>query len=376
MNARTRAGAIAIALALVSVGGASAPGGQRTDLDLSAEGGTAPFLSRFDRSLLLPAAAPDQIPSIDRPVFDTPAQADALLAPADLVLGLERGGEAHAYPLNLLSLHEVVNDVVGGEPLAVTWCPLCQTALAYERRVADRVLTFGVSGHLYQANLLLFDRETRSLWSQLLGGAVTGSYRGTRLLSVPLAHTTWADWRSAHPATRVLSIARDEFASRFTAPDVELTSRGEELSNVPYAAYATKTAVYFPRVVRGVQEGERVLGVVANGHAQAYTLDVLRAGRALNLQLGGLPLLVTFDPDTYSASVFSRRVDGRVLTFALAGADAVRDRETGTRWALRDGTARSGPLARTRLARVPSTFSYWFAWRRFHPATAVARRPP
>lgn len=335
-------------------------------------GRPAPFLRRFDYAAMYPAAAPDQIPSIDRPRFETPEEARDLLPPTSLVIGLARNGEARAYPTNLLSLHEVVNDVVGGEPIAVTWCPLCQTALGFDRRVDGRVLTFGVSGYLYQANLMLFDRETGSLWSQLLGGAVTGRYRGTALRRVPLVHETWEAWLAEHPETRVLSIEQDEFAERFTSPDTELTSRGEELSNSPYGAYATKVGLYFRRVVRELSEGTRVLGLALGGRSKAYPVHLLRRDRAVEDRLAGEPVLVTFDESAFSGSVFSRRVRGRVLSFRLAGKELV-DRETGSRWSLTTGRAVAGPLAGTQLVRLSATFSYWFAWRRFHPATAIYR---
>jgi hypothetical protein len=157
--------------------------------------------------------------------FETPEEASSLLPPTSLVIGIEREGEARAYPSDLLSYHEVVNDVVGGLPVAITWCPICQTALGFERRVGDRVLTFGVSGYLYLSNLVLFDRETGSLWNQLLGGAITGRMRGESLRPVPVVHETWAEWLRQHPDTRVLSIRRDRLARKFTDPSSDVTPR-------------------------------------------------------------------------------------------------------------------------------------------------------
>src|SRR5262249_10105432 len=158
-------------------------------------------LRRFDITAMQPSVAPDFIRAIDHPVLERPAQAAPLLHPVDLVLGLVVHGQARAYPVNLLSLHEVVNDVVGEEPVAGTWCPVCSSALAFDRRVAGRTLTFGVSGYLFHSNQILFDRQTYSLWSQLLQGAVTGKLRGEEVRQIPLAETSWAQWLAAYPRT-------------------------------------------------------------------------------------------------------------------------------------------------------------------------------
>src|SRR5919204_2784674 len=153
--------------------------------------------------------AQDEIPAIDRPRFDQPAAMRGLLRHDDLVVGALVDGQAHAYPLDLLSFHEVVND----GPLAVTWCPLCRTALAFEREVGGHRLTFGVSGLLLHANQVLYDRESGSLWSQLAGRAISGRYRGTRLRPLPLAELTWGQWLRVHPDTLVLSIRHDRYAT-------------------------------------------------------------------------------------------------------------------------------------------------------------------
>src|SRR5919197_6246071 len=183
-------------------------------LDLSTQRGRA-VLAGFDPRDLVAGASPESIPAIKRPRFESPSVATRLLRPTDFVIGVDIDGDARAYPVKLLAFHEVVNDVVGGRPIVVTWCPLCSSALVFDRRVGGKTLTFGVSGYLYQANQVLYDVQTRSLWSQLAEGAVTGAMRGRRLRLLPAVELPWSLWRSAHPATRVLSIRCDEFASRF-----------------------------------------------------------------------------------------------------------------------------------------------------------------
>jgi Protein of unknown function (DUF3179) len=267
----------------------------------------------------------DAIPAIDRPRFDPPAAVRGLLRADDLVVGALVDGQAHAYPIDLLSLHEVVND----GPLAVTWCPLCRTALAFDRDVRGRTLTFAVSGLLLHANQVLYDRESGSLWSQLLGHAISGRYRGTRLRPLPLAEVTWAEWLRAHPDTLVLSIRRDRYATRFTHPYSYADARGEELSSDPYLAYTQKVNLYYSPVVRGLAGSTLVLGIHVDGVAKAYPLYLLR--RPIGDVVAGHRLRMVPDPDALSAAVFEHG------------------------------------------ARLPATAVYWFAWHAFFPDTLIYR---
>jgi hypothetical protein len=348
------------------------PRGRKPQLDLRRSlGRNAAFLRSFDRRAMYPAAGVDAIRSIDRPCFESAEEAAPLLPESSLVIGIERGGEEHAYPIDLLSLHEVVNDVVGGEPVAITWCPLCASGVGYDRRVSGRTLTFGVSGYLYQANLIMFDRETGSLWSQLLGGAVTGALRGESLRRVPITHETWGRWRAQHPDTRVLSIRRDREGYRFTGP-YAYSSAGDEESNVPYGTYARKVPIYHPHAVRGVPDASRVYGLLLAGRAKAYPVPALWRAGLVHDVFGGVPILAVYEEASLSVALYSRRIGDRVLTFRKRGRFLV-DRETGSRWSAVTGHAVTGPLTGKALARLPSVSSYWFAWRQFFPRTEIWR---
>ncbi len=147
----------------------------------------------------------DGIPALLNPEMVSAAEANRWLSKNDRVLGVFLNGEARAYPIRILNWHELVNDEIGGEPILVSWCPLCGSAVVYDPRVEGRRLTFGVSGLLWQRNLLMYDRETGSLWSQLLSEAVTGPLAGARLKVLSARHATWAEWKKAYPETRVLS---------------------------------------------------------------------------------------------------------------------------------------------------------------------------
>ena len=155
---------------------------------------------------ILPGGPPrDGIPAIDKPKFINAAEVD-YLADDDRILGVFRNGVAKAYPIRILNWHEIVNDRLQDEAVAITFCPLCGTGMAFQARVDGQAKLFGVSGLLYKSDVLLYDRETESLWSQISRQAVSGPMKGQRLAMVPTSHTTWADWRERHPDTQVLSL--------------------------------------------------------------------------------------------------------------------------------------------------------------------------
>ena len=155
---------------------------------------------------------PDGIPPIDRPAFIRPAEAAAWLVAKEPVLALEIKGDARAYPLQILMWHEIVNDVVGGVPVTVTFCPLCNSGIAFERTVDGTTLDFGTSGKLYKSDLVMYDRQSHSLWAQMEGRAIVGARAGTRLKLVPANTLAFEEWRTIHPAGKVLS--RDTGHSR------------------------------------------------------------------------------------------------------------------------------------------------------------------
>jgi Protein of unknown function (DUF3179) len=352
---------------------AAEPSRAQAHLDLRRSRGRETRLVReFDYPAMYAATGIDAIPSIDRPCHERPEEATAL-PDSSLVIGVDHGGEARAYPVDLLSLHEVVNDVVGGVPIAVTWCPLCASAVGYDRRIGNQTLTFGVSGYLYRANLMLFDRETGSLWSQLLGGAVTGRMRGTALRRIPIVHETWARWRRRHPETLVLSILRDRLG-RSLAATYAYSSVGNEDSNVPYSTYASKVPIYNPGVVRGVADASRVYGLVLAGRAKAYPVPALWRAGVANDAFGGIPILAVYNGASVGVDLYSRRIGNRVLRFTQAG-KLLADVETDSRWSPATGRAVAGPLRDRTLARLPAVSSYWFAWRDFYPRTAVWSAP-
>jgi len=205
----------------------------------------------------------DCIPSIDDPKFIAADDAD-FLGEDDIVMGIEVAGDARAYPISILNFHEIVNDVIGGEAIAITYCPLCGSGLAFDRNISGRVVEFGVSGLLRNSDLILYDRATESLWQQITGRAFAGPMRGEELVSRPVSITRFKRWRDAHPGTRVLS--------------TDTGYRRPYENKTPYGDYDESDRLLFPvafdlrlhpkTVVYGVETGDTSF---------AITQDVLQA---------------------------------------------------------------------------------------------------
>lgn len=325
----------------------------------------------IDPTELIDAASFDGIPAISDPVRITAQQADTALTDTEQVMLVAHGGEVRAYPVRSLIRHEIVNDVVGGLPVAVTWCPLCNTGITFDRRVNGRPEVFGVSGGLYRSALVMFDRRTTSLWPQPLGQAVLGPLLGAELEVVASSLLPWKQVRDAYPAVAVVLESEDEL---------------EETAN-PYDGYDTSGD---PFLFKGEVDDRlpafvRVAGVTFGGESRAWSYDVLRRRRTIDTTVGGQRMVLLWAPgsasplessdvregrDVGSTGVYDPRVDGQTLTFSASGRDSFRDRETASRWTL-TGLATEGPLTGTQLTSLPHQDAFWFAWAAFQPGTAL-----
>jgi hypothetical protein len=340
--------------------------------------GAGPLRTDFTKSLvpaeeIIPGGPPpDGIPAIDRPVFVAAGAAGAWLKPTEPVLALEVNGDARAYPLRVLIWHEIVNDTVGGKAVAVTYCPLCNSGLVFDRQVDGRTLDFGTSGMLYKSDLVMYDRQTHSLWAQMEGRAIVGELAGVRLTMIPANTIAYADFKAASPGGKVLS---------------QETGFHRRYGLNPYASYDQPDLN--PFLLKGAPDRrrppkERVVGVLLNGTPRAYPWPTLAQQRVVYDAVGGEPLVIFYQPGTLSAldeprmeqsrsigatGVFSPTVARRSLTFAPAD-DGFRDRETGSVWNLL-GHAVKGPLSGQRLRAIPHVDAFWFAWAAFHRSTSV-----
>jgi len=319
---------------------------------------------------------PDGIPAIDRPVFVPPVAADAWLTPNEPVLALEIAGDARAYPLQILMWHEIVNDMVGGRAVAVTFCPLCNSGLVFDRVVDGITLDFGTSGKLYHSDLVMYDRQTHSLWTQIEGRAIVGERAGQRLTRLASHTVGYGDWKAIYPRGKVLS--RD-------------TGHVRSYGQNPYVSYDQPDSTLF--LLRGAPDPRlppkaRVVGVVLGEAERAYPWRALESVSVIHDTLGGKRLVIFYRPGVLSAldraridqsravsatAVFNPVAGGRSLSFEAEGGDT-RDRQTGSTWTLL-GHAVRGPLTGTRLQPIPHVDAFWFAWAAFHPSTSIYGAP-
>jgi Protein of unknown function (DUF3179) len=301
---------------------------------------------------------PDGIPSIDDPKFISIQEADTHLEDSELVLGLNVNGDIRAYPLQILVWHEIVNDNVGGVPVAVTYCPLCFTNQAFNRTLENgQILEFGTSGKLYNSNLVMYDRTTNSLWSQAMSQGIVGKLAGVKLDRIPFDVAYWKEWKELYPDSKVLST--DTGSARPYGAD-------------PYGDYYTNGDVLFPVSNKDDRLGlkEIVIGFENNGQYKAYKLQEIENKRIINDQVNGKPIvLLSLHP--FMIRAYDPFVGGQVLEFSYNAKDQnFIDNETGSLWNS-DGKAFGGQMKGKQLTRLPFDEGFWFEWVAFHPKTEL-----
>jgi hypothetical protein len=319
----------------------------------------------------------DGIPAIDDPRFVSVSEADRFLEDREPVVLLTIAGAVRAYPLQILIWHEIVNDTVNGTPVAVTYCPLCNTALAFDRRLDGRVLDFGTTGRLRHSDLVMYDRQTESWWQQATGEAIVGELAGRRLDFIPAPLISWKQFKRTYPEAPVLS--RD-------------TGYRRDYGRNPYVRYDDRGGSPWPSFFRRQTDGglpamERVVSVLVDGRAAAYSFEHLADVGVVNDRVADQPLAIFWAPGTASAlddgqiadgrdvgstNVVLRRVGDRELIFEAVAPGRYRDKETGSEWDLL-GRAVAGELRGTRLRAVPHGNHFWFAWVVFQPDTKLVR---
>jgi Protein of unknown function (DUF3179) len=305
---------------------------------------------------------PDGIPSIDDPKFISIQEADKYLEDSDLVLGLNINGDVRAYPLQILVWHEIVNDNVGGVPVAVTYCPLCFTNQVFNSTVVDdkgqaATLEFGTSGKLYNSNLVMYDRTTKSLWSQAMSQAIVGELAGVKLERMPFDVANWKEWKQLYPDSKVLS--KDTGSTRPYGAD-------------PYGDYYTNGDVLFPVSNGDNRLGlkEIVIGLENKDQYKAYKLQEIENKKILDDQVNGKPIaLLSLHP--FMIRAYDPVVDRQVLEFSYNAKDQnFIDAQTGSLWNF-EGKAVSGQMKGKQLTRLPFDEGFWFEWVAFHPTTEL-----
>lgn len=301
------------------------------------------------------------IPALDNPAHISASEAK-YLNDSERVFGVSVGGEARAYPLRILDWHEMANDVVGGEPVTLSYCTLCGSGVLYQTSTpSGQAYTFGTSGLLYRSNKLMIDRQTLTLWNNLTGEPVVGRLARSpiRLPVLPLTITTWKEWRERHPRTTVLALDRE-------------MERRWGFSYLPGAADRRRAGVAFPVWLKSdaLDPKEEIYAVRLGEAAKAYPIARALKERVINDTLNGEPLVVVADPESGAVRIYRR---GERTFSPGANARELVD-ERGRRWKVEESAlaAEGDPP----LERLPGHQAYWFGWYSFFPRSELYGGPP
>jgi len=316
----------------------------------------------------------DGIIPIDFPSFETVEEADVWLTDTEPVIALEINGDTRAYPLQILTWHEIVNDTVGEIPVIVTFCPLCNSALVFDRRLNGEVYDFGTSGWLRHSDLVMWDRNTESLWQQFTGEGIVGELAGEQLVFMPSSIISFADYKEAFPEGIVLS---------------QNTGFGRPYGQNPYPGYDSigQDPFAFSGVPdRRIAAMERVVTVSLEDVDAAYPLLTLVDAGIISDTLGGQDLvifhvggtasaldspLIAMGADVGATGVFDPNLNGQKLTFVKED-DLIVDEQSGSVWNI-VGRAVDGPLSGEQLTPIVHGDHFWFSWAAFKPDTVIYR---
>lgn len=313
------------------------------------------------------------IVAIDNPVMENVADASAWLVDQSPVIAVEVDGEARAYPLAILMFHEIANDEINGVPIAVTFCPLCNSSIVFDRRVEGQTLTFRVSGKLRNSDLIMWDLETETWWQQLTGEGIVGDYTETLLEIIPSRVVGFGQFSERYPEGMVMS--RD-------------TGFNRSYGINPYEEYDVGLPIngFFnhDRLDDRIPATQRVLAGIIGGQPIAFPFNNLRQEIVINETVGGVDVVAFWQPgvasaleqtridqsrDIGTAGLFNRELDGQTLTFSWQD-DVLVDDQTGSEWNL-FGQAVAGELEGSQLEQLIAAPHFWFAWVAFQPETAV-----
>jgi len=314
----------------------------------------------------------DGIPALKDPKFVSISEADVWLKSKEPVILVQVGDEAKAYPIQILIWHEIANDTVGGEPLIVTFCPLCNTAIVFKRTVNEGILDFGTTGRLRYSNLIMYDRQTETWWQQATGEAIAGDLTGTQLEFYPATIISWEEFKTSYPDRKVLSretgYARNYGRNPYVGYD--------DVNNPPFLYRGPITPNQLPPVAR-------VLTIDLNGEAVAYPYETLERLGAANDIVGGEAVVVFWQEGTASpldsstttgrdvgtAAAFSRQLDGQTLVFSFAD-EQIFDEQTNSEWNIL-GQAIAGEMKGKQLMPAVAINHFWFSWAAFKPETRI-----
>lgn len=302
----------------------------------------------------------DGIPSVDSPEFET-ASNNTEIDDDTLVIGVRYNGVTKAYPHDILNWHEIVNDGDVAAPFVLSYCPLTGSGMAWESDAASSDPTFGVSGLLYESNLILYDRATDSHWAQMLEESVEGLRRGARPTGIQVIETTMATWRAIYPDSLVMTRA-----TQFT----------RNYSQTPYPGYTTNGDLIFSvsNFDSRLHPKERVIGITTGSENKAYQVSRFGAAtQAINDHVGGNPIVIVGNSAANIAAIYSRELsDGTILSFSPLDGQLpnIMEDSEGNVWDV-FGHAVSGPRVGAVLGKTRSYTAMWFAWAAFHDGTVL-----
>ncbi len=273
------------------------------------------------------------------------------------LLSVTLGTETHAYPIRTIGYHHVVNDTVGGIPIAATYCTLCHAGLVWKRVMDGRALHFQLAG-INNGNALIRDFETGTIWQQSTGQAIFGPFKGRQLELIHSDELTFGLWRTERPNGLVL------------LPDAKYVP---EYDSKDWETDVEKTHVVVDTQKSGIPPHELMLGMIANGQSRAWPIKSILAARLIEDRFAGNPILMIVGPDHASIRAFQARIDGRSLTFVAAqssNSGVMQDIETSSIWNFQ-GCATAGTLAGKCLPPMDANKDYWFDWMNHYPSTSV-----
>lgn len=318
----------------------------------------------------------DGIPAVDNPKFVTSAEAAKWIAPKEPVISLEIGGQARAYPLQILMFHEIANDELGGIPISVTFCPLCNASIVFDRRVNGQVLDFGTTGNLRKSDMVMYDRQTESWWQQFTGKAIIGELVGTQLKRLTGNIVAFEDFVKAYPNGDVLS---------------RETGHSRPYGQNPYRGYDSiqdRPFLFFDPLDPRLPVMERVLNISIGGENTLYPFSLFASKPVVNDSVGGTPVVVFSQQGTLSvldksnisesrqvpsATAFNRRLGNELMSF-IAKDGKIIDTKTQSHWNLL-GQAVEGPLQGKKLTPAESGVHFAFAWLAFNPDSKIYEAP-
>ena len=314
----------------------------------------------------------DGIPAIDNPKFVSQAEADDWLDDQEPVIVVSVGEQSRAYPIQILMFHEIVNDALNAKPLSITFCPLCNASIVFERNLDGTVLDFGTTGCLRKSDLVMYDRQTESWWQQFTGTGIIGHYAGVVLKRYPASIVAYREYKSAYPNGDVLS---------------QDTGHRYPYGHNPYRGYDSiddQPFLFRDPVDPRLPPMEYVLNISIGDTHRLYPFTGLESSPVINDEVNGEPVVVLSRDGTYSAldgdsiagsrvmasaTAFSRRIDDQVLNFLFVDGRIIDD-ETGSSWNLL-GQATDGPFAGRSLNSTPSGVHFAFAWLAFNPNSEI-----